>query len=59
MSEDELKDEAIKYWQDSLAKFFPTSPGPTNTEILMFKAGFKLSENKHQEERDLLDPYGF
>lgn len=36
----ELKQMAIEFWQDDLAKFFPKSPGPTNTEVVMFKAGY-------------------
>jgi hypothetical protein len=43
MSE-EIKAKAIIYWQDKLAKFFPTSNGPTNCEIEMFKAGYSLHE---------------
>lgn len=48
----EIKDKAIWYWQDRLAKFFPTSKGPTNVELEMFKAGYEkaLSENLRAAE---------
>jgi len=59
VTEDDLNYEATFYWQDSLAKFFPDSVGPTNTEVLMFKAGFELASKQHQELEDLKDPYGF
>lgn len=36
-----VEERAVWYWQDRLAKFFPTSPGPTTTEIEMFRAGFE------------------
>jgi hypothetical protein len=35
----ELEQMAHAFWQDSLAKFFPTSKGPTNVEVAMFVAG--------------------
>lgn len=31
--------EAIKYWDDNLAKFLITQPGPTESEIAMYLAG--------------------
>lgn len=37
----DLRKEADAYWQDDLAKFFPTSKGPTTTEYYMFEAGFR------------------
>jgi uncharacterized membrane protein len=37
---EEIKQFAVEYWQDRLAKFFPTSPGPTNTEVDMYTAGY-------------------
>lgn len=40
---DDVKKLAISYWQDSLAKFFPTSKGPTETERSMFEAGYKIA----------------
>lgn len=43
-----MKKDAIWYWQDRLAKFFPTSKGPTNTEISMFNYG--LEEGKKTVE---------
>lgn len=44
-NKDEIKYQAIVYWQDKLAKFFPTSTGPTNIEIEMFKAGYEYAMN--------------
>lgn len=40
---DEIKKEAIYYWQDKLAKFWPTVKGPSTVEIAMFEAGYKLA----------------
>lgn len=34
-----LEAAAIFYWQDKLAKFFPTSTGPTDLEKDMFRQG--------------------
>ena len=36
-----MKDKAIYYWQDKLAKFFPTLSGPNTCEIDMYKAGYR------------------
>lgn len=33
--------DAVAYWQNSLAKFFPTSKGPTSSEVDMFISGRK------------------
>jgi hypothetical protein len=44
--ETEPEQAAIAYWQDKLAKFFPTSKGPTSVEINMFVAGFKAGEDQ-------------
>lgn len=40
----DIEHKAISYWQDKLAKFFPKSKGPTNTEIDMFRAGYIQAE---------------
>lgn len=40
---DDVREMAVWYWQDSLAKFFPTSKGPTGTELAMFEAGYKMA----------------
>lgn len=40
---DDIEKEAIYYWQDKLAKFWPTIKGPSTVEIAMFKAGYKLA----------------
>lgn len=40
---------AVIYWQDDLAKFFPTSKGPTSTEILMYEAGYKAGQINAKE----------
>lgn len=34
-----LEAAAIFYWQDKIAKFFPTSTGPTDLEKDMFRQG--------------------
>lgn len=36
-----LREKAVAYWQDKLAKFFPTSKGPTGVELDMYKAGLR------------------
>lgn len=46
---DKITAKAIAYWQDRLAKFFPTSKGPTGSELDMFRAGYELGQ---LEERD-------
>lgn len=43
---DEEKNAAIEYWQNDIAKFFVSSNGPTQIEILMFKAGIKYEKNR-------------
>lgn len=47
--DEKIKERAVFYWQDSLAKFFPKSKGPTTTEIAMFEAGYQ--EGKEERER--------
>lgn len=44
------KDKAVSYWQDRLAKFFPTSKGPTGCEVAMFEAGYALAKQEIQEQ---------
>lgn len=43
------REEAVAYWQDSLAKFFPTAKGPTNVEIDMFIAGAEKARKAERE----------
>lgn len=51
--EDEIKDKAIYYWQDKLAKFFPKAKKPTGSEIDMFRAGYLTAgRDKHRAELD-------
>jgi hypothetical protein len=47
--DDKVKEAAVAYWQDKLAKFFPTSKGPTNCEIEMFKAGAEWEKANLEE----------
>ncbi len=61
-----IEQEAVYYWQDSLAKFFPTSKGPTATEVDMFRAGWKSAMRKVKDLKsddwapvlDLIDEAG-
>jgi hypothetical protein len=41
---EDVDQKAIAYWQDSLAKFWPTSQGPTATEKIMYKAGYEAGQ---------------
>jgi hypothetical protein len=36
-----IKELALIYWQDKLAKFFPKAKEPNGTEYVMFEAGYK------------------
>ena len=55
-----VRQAAVAHWQDKLAKFFPTSKGPTTTELLMFEAGVSVAfsrvldaaERIYQEEHE-------
>lgn len=47
------KKDAIWYWQDKLAKFFPTSEGPTNTEKMMFEYGYLEGINSNESNLSL------
>lgn len=38
--DDSIKRKAIEYWQNELAKFWPTAKGPSVVEIDMFEAGY-------------------
>lgn len=50
-----LRQRAIEFWQDRLAKFFPQSKLPTGSEIAMFEAGYALStEERAQAELEPL-----
>lgn len=40
---DDIEKEANYYWQDKLAKFWPTMKGPSTVEVDMFRAGYKLA----------------
>lgn len=44
-----FKQKAVEYWQDRLAKFWPTSKGPTEVEKVMFEAGAKWALNEVRE----------
>lgn len=44
------KDKAVWCWQDRLAKFFPTSDGPTGSELTMFEAGYALAKQELEEQ---------
>jgi hypothetical protein len=46
-----LKEKAIFYWQDSIAKFFPTAKGPSTVEIDMYEAGYEQARLEIIEER--------
>lgn len=48
---DEMRWKAVVYWQDRMAKFFPTSPGPTDLEVAMFKAGYELAKKEMAAEQ--------
>lgn len=48
--DNDVKQLAIAFWQDRLAKFFPTSKGPTNTEIEMFKGGWEARAPRLSEK---------
>lgn len=50
-SDEDIKQAAVEYWQDRLAKFFPTEPGPSGAEMEMFKAGVNWVIN-YEEPRD-------
>ena len=50
-SDEDIKQAAVEYWQDRLAKFFPTEPGPSGAEMEMFKAGVNWVLN-YQETTD-------
>lgn len=50
----EIKDKAIFFWQDRLAKFFPSTLGPTNTEIVMFEAGYELGQKEEAEAKKII-----
>lgn len=50
--------DAVAYWQNSLAKFFPTSKGPTSSEVDMFISGRKGMVPASEVERSKIDSYG-
>ena len=47
MNMDDIKQAAICYWHDRLAKFWPTLKGPSTVEIEMYRAGYEhaMKEN--------------
>lgn len=44
-----FKQKAVEYWQDRLAKFWPTAKGPTEVEKVMFEAGVNWALNEVKE----------
>lgn len=50
-----IESEMIKYWQDDLAKFFPTSKGPTPCEVIMYTAGALAAIERAKVLEDALD----
>lgn len=46
MDKEDLDKEAVYFWQDDLAKFFPKSKGPAYTERRMFEGGYRLAQEE-------------
>lgn len=41
--------DALAFWQDRIAKFFPTAKGPTTTEAIMYDAGVAHGRKMERE----------
>jgi hypothetical protein len=53
--ENDVKNKAVEFWQNRLAKFFPTLKGPTGCEIAMFEAGYEQGQKDTELVEQLLE----